>query len=179
MVRCAHRTCEISSIQSLLPLSNRAFVPSPKLLFALSTKPLACGCLMEAKHWRIFNFSHQSLNGLSLNYFPLLDIISPGPWPSSHRSHSSRKDFLYKTPLITAYRLDLSCTAIAFFFSARSVSSVRPAIRASYSASLLVALNSNLRASSSTSMGAAGESSSGLSTMKSAKICPLIDTLGM
>nr|GEX17006.1 armadillo repeat-containing kinesin-like protein 1 [Tanacetum cinerariifolium] len=49
MVRCAHRTCEISSIQSLLPLSNRAFTPSPKLLIALSTKSLACGCLTEAK----------------------------------------------------------------------------------------------------------------------------------
>nr|GEX17005.1 armadillo repeat-containing kinesin-like protein 1 [Tanacetum cinerariifolium] len=43
------RTCEISSIQSLLPLSNRAFTPFAKLLIALSTKPLACGCLTEAK----------------------------------------------------------------------------------------------------------------------------------
>ncbi|GJZ72187.1 hypothetical protein Tco_0636038 [Tanacetum coccineum] len=49
MVRCAHRTYGISSIQSLLPLSNRAIIPSPKLLFSLSTKLLVCGCLTEAK----------------------------------------------------------------------------------------------------------------------------------
>ncbi|GJW61455.1 hypothetical protein Tco_0110790 [Tanacetum coccineum] len=55
-----------------------AFIPSLKLLFALSTKPLACGCLTEAKRWRMHNFSHQSLNGLSLNCFPLSDINSPG-----------------------------------------------------------------------------------------------------
>ncbi|GKB25093.1 hypothetical protein Tco_0864494 [Tanacetum coccineum] len=41
MVRCAHRTCGSSSVQSLLLSSSRAFIPSPKLLFALSTKPLA------------------------------------------------------------------------------------------------------------------------------------------
>ncbi|GJW12703.1 hypothetical protein Tco_1578530 [Tanacetum coccineum] len=76
MVRCAYRTCGSSSIQSLLLSSSYAFIPSHKLLFALSTKPLACGCLTEAKHWRMDNFSHQSLNGLSLNYFPLSDIIS-------------------------------------------------------------------------------------------------------
>nr|GEZ02787.1 hypothetical protein [Tanacetum cinerariifolium] len=57
MVRCSHRMCGISSIQSLLLLSNRAFIPSLKLLFALSSKPLTCGCLTEVKHWRIFNFS--------------------------------------------------------------------------------------------------------------------------
>nr|GEU44718.1 hypothetical protein [Tanacetum cinerariifolium] len=74
--RCADRTCGTSSIQSLLLLSNRVFIPSPKLLFALSTKLLVCGCLMEAKCWRIFSFSHQSLNGLSLNFFPLSDTIS-------------------------------------------------------------------------------------------------------
>nr|GEZ64378.1 putative transposase (putative), gypsy type [Tanacetum cinerariifolium] len=49
MVWCAHMTCGIFSIQSLLPLSNRAFIPSSKLMFALSTKPLACRCLPEAK----------------------------------------------------------------------------------------------------------------------------------
>nr|GEX57007.1 reverse transcriptase domain-containing protein [Tanacetum cinerariifolium] len=52
IVRCAHKTCEISSSKFLLLLSNRALIPSLKLLFALSTKTLACGCLMEAKHWR-------------------------------------------------------------------------------------------------------------------------------
>nr|GFA62291.1 hypothetical protein [Tanacetum cinerariifolium] len=74
MVQCAHRTCGISSIQSLLPLSNRTFTFSPKLLFAFSTKPLACGCLTEAKHWWIFSFSHEFLNGLSLNGF--LDYVA-------------------------------------------------------------------------------------------------------
>ncbi|GKD19765.1 hypothetical protein Tco_1208923 [Tanacetum coccineum] len=77
-VRCAHRTCESSPIQSLLLSSNRALIPSPKLLFSLSTKPFVCGCFTEAKHWRIHSFSHQSLNGLSQNCFPLSDTISPG-----------------------------------------------------------------------------------------------------
>ncbi|GJV86357.1 hypothetical protein Tco_1530295 [Tanacetum coccineum] len=76
MVRCAHRTCESSPIQSLLLSSNRALIPSPRLLFALSTKPFACGCFTEAKHWWIHSFLHQSLNGLSRNYFPLSDTIS-------------------------------------------------------------------------------------------------------
>ncbi|GJV20188.1 hypothetical protein Tco_1369208 [Tanacetum coccineum] len=49
MVRCAHKTCEISLIQSLLLSFSRAFIPSPKLLFSLSTKLLAYGCLVEAK----------------------------------------------------------------------------------------------------------------------------------
>ncbi|GJZ05338.1 putative reverse transcriptase domain-containing protein [Tanacetum coccineum] len=38
MVRCAHRTCESSPIQSLLLSSNRALIPSPNFRFALSTK---------------------------------------------------------------------------------------------------------------------------------------------
>ncbi|GJT73058.1 hypothetical protein Tco_1032344 [Tanacetum coccineum] len=50
IVRWDHRTCESSSIQSLLLSSNLAFIPSPKLLFALSTKPFVCGCFTEAKH---------------------------------------------------------------------------------------------------------------------------------
>nr|GEY48437.1 reverse transcriptase domain-containing protein [Tanacetum cinerariifolium] len=50
IVWCAHKTCEISSSQFLFLSSNRVLIPSPKLLFSLSTKPLACGCLMEAKH---------------------------------------------------------------------------------------------------------------------------------
>nr|GEY43195.1 hypothetical protein [Tanacetum cinerariifolium] len=75
IVRYAYKTCGISSIQSLLLSSSLAFIPSPKLLFALSSKPLAYGCLTEAKRRRFL--SHQSLNGLSLNCFPLSDIISP------------------------------------------------------------------------------------------------------
>ncbi|GKC11946.1 hypothetical protein Tco_1008728 [Tanacetum coccineum] len=50
-----------------------------RLLFALSTRPFACGCFMEAKHWRMQSFSHQSLNGLSRNCFPLTDMTLPGP----------------------------------------------------------------------------------------------------
>ncbi|GJX71898.1 hypothetical protein Tco_0309069 [Tanacetum coccineum] len=56
IVQCAHNTCGTSSIQYLLLSSSRAFIPSPKLMFALSTKPLACGCLTEAKHWRMHSF---------------------------------------------------------------------------------------------------------------------------
>nr|GFB55649.1 reverse transcriptase domain-containing protein [Tanacetum cinerariifolium] len=78
IVRCAHKTCEVSSIQFLLLSSNRVLIPSPKLLFALFTKPLDYRCLTEAKQWRIHSFSQQSLNGLSLNCFPLSDIISLG-----------------------------------------------------------------------------------------------------
>ncbi|GKD63257.1 hypothetical protein Tco_1305365 [Tanacetum coccineum] len=100
MVRCAHKTCGISSIQSLLLSSSRAFISSSKLLFALSTKPLACGCLMEAKRWRMYNFSHQSLNGLSLNCFPLSDIVSPGrPNLQTILSHTN---FLIRLPVIVA-----------------------------------------------------------------------------
>ncbi|GJZ67578.1 hypothetical protein Tco_0630818 [Tanacetum coccineum] len=58
MVRCAHKIYRIYSIQSLLLSSSHAFIPSPKLMFALSTKPLACGCLTEAKCWRMHSFSH-------------------------------------------------------------------------------------------------------------------------
>ncbi|GJW91834.1 hypothetical protein Tco_0169387 [Tanacetum coccineum] len=75
-LRCAHRTCESSPIQSLLLSSNRALITSPILLFALSTKPFACGCFTKAKHWWIHSFSHQYLNGLSWNCFSLSDIIS-------------------------------------------------------------------------------------------------------
>ncbi|GJT86916.1 hypothetical protein Tco_1068633 [Tanacetum coccineum] len=50
IVRCAHKTCDISSNQFLLLLSNHALIPSPKLLFSLSTKSLAYGCLTKAKH---------------------------------------------------------------------------------------------------------------------------------
>nr|GEX69498.1 hypothetical protein [Tanacetum cinerariifolium] len=78
MVRCAHKMCEISSTQFLFLSPNGALIPSHMLLVALSTRPLAWGCLTEAKHWRILSFSPQSLNGLSLNCFPFSDTISPG-----------------------------------------------------------------------------------------------------
>ncbi|GJW64425.1 hypothetical protein Tco_0116309 [Tanacetum coccineum] len=78
MVRCAHKTCGISSIQSLLLSSSRAFIPSPKLLFALSTKPLACGCLTKAKRWRMHIFSHQSLNGHPSRTFSRCSVMCRG-----------------------------------------------------------------------------------------------------
>nr|GEY04739.1 hypothetical protein [Tanacetum cinerariifolium] len=49
IVRCAHKTCGITSIQSLLLSFTHVFIPSPKLLFSLFTKPLACECLTVAK----------------------------------------------------------------------------------------------------------------------------------
>nr|GEX66818.1 hypothetical protein [Tanacetum cinerariifolium] len=39
MVRCAHSTCDTSSIQFLLPSSNLALIPSPNTRFVLSTNP--------------------------------------------------------------------------------------------------------------------------------------------
>nr|GFB40408.1 reverse transcriptase domain-containing protein [Tanacetum cinerariifolium] len=70
-----------------------------RLRFALFTKPLVFGCLTEAKCWQIHSFLHQSLNGLSQNYFPLSEIISHGStqsivakalrigyyWPTMHK----------------------------------------------------------------------------------------------
>ncbi|GJS73712.1 hypothetical protein Tco_0706553 [Tanacetum coccineum] len=61
---------------------------------------LACGCLTEAKHWRIHSFSHQSLNGLSLNCFPLSDMISPGR--SNLHTMLSHTNFLTWAPVIVA-----------------------------------------------------------------------------
>nr|GEV45994.1 reverse transcriptase domain-containing protein [Tanacetum cinerariifolium] len=112
VLMCAHKTCGISSIQSLLLSSTRAFIPSSKLLFDLSTKPLACGCLTEAKRWRIFV------------------TISPAPEPSTQDDPSMNNDH-------------------------------------------------GSGSFSSASMGVAGESSSRRSTMKSAKIYPFTDVLGM
>ncbi|GJY25444.1 hypothetical protein Tco_0400170 [Tanacetum coccineum] len=88
-------TCESSPIQSLLLSSNRALIPYPKLLFALSTKPFVCGCFTEAKHWQIHSFSHQSLNGLSRNCFPLSDTISPGR-PNLQTMLSHARDSRYR-----------------------------------------------------------------------------------
>ncbi|GJR59566.1 hypothetical protein Tco_1501728 [Tanacetum coccineum] len=67
---------------------RRALIPSPKLRLALSTSPLDCGCFTEAKRCVIFNLSHQSLNGLSLNCLPLSEIISPGR-PKRHIERAS------------------------------------------------------------------------------------------
>ncbi|GKB49921.1 hypothetical protein Tco_0900674, partial [Tanacetum coccineum] len=78
IVRCAYKTRGFSSIQFLLLASNLAFIPSPKLRFALSTRPLVYGCLTEVKCWRIHSFSPQSLNGSSQNCFPLSEMISSG-----------------------------------------------------------------------------------------------------
>nr|GEW57421.1 hypothetical protein [Tanacetum cinerariifolium] len=92
----------------------------------------------------------------------------------TERSHGPKKDFLYKILFVTTYPLALQCMALAFFFSSGRISFMRylfdseflesagkgfdlfqvfnyawffcyrPAINASYSASLLVASNLNL-----------------------------------
>ncbi|GJV14573.1 hypothetical protein Tco_1359896 [Tanacetum coccineum] len=66
---------------------------------------LACGCLTEAKHWRIQSFSHQSLNGLSLNCFSLSDMISPGR--SNLYTMLSHTNFLTWAPVIVAIEMGL------------------------------------------------------------------------
>ncbi|GJQ93925.1 hypothetical protein Tco_0005064 [Tanacetum coccineum] len=48
------------------------------LLDFIMVRTLVYGCLTEAKCWRIHSLSHQSLNGLSRNCFPLSETISPG-----------------------------------------------------------------------------------------------------
>ncbi|GJZ75979.1 hypothetical protein Tco_0640444 [Tanacetum coccineum] len=88
----------------LLFSSSLAFIPYPRLLFALSTRSFSCGCFTEVKHWRMHNFSHQSLNALSRNYFPLSDMISPdghlpNPFSGNNRSATIWKfDFTWFLP---------------------------------------------------------------------------------
>nr|GEU80733.1 hypothetical protein [Tanacetum cinerariifolium] len=154
-----------------------------RLLFALFTKPLACGCLTDASFASIHfvNWSMDTIKILTL-------------------SDLSGKDG------------ELGNLGILISLSLRLYAWLASAIKALYSASLLVSSNWNLRAqvnfvpfgfvsirpalepstqdvqsvnsihgsrsSSSTSMGVPRESSSGRSTMKSAKIFPLIDILG-
>ncbi|GJR90322.1 hypothetical protein Tco_0214333 [Tanacetum coccineum] len=76
ILRCAHKTCGTSSSQSLLPLSKRALIPSPKLQFALLTKGLGmfhiCEPPLDVK------LLTQYLKGFSANCFPLSDTIFPG-----------------------------------------------------------------------------------------------------
>nr|GEV57392.1 alpha/beta hydrolases superfamily protein [Tanacetum cinerariifolium] len=102
--------------------------------------------------------------------------MGPPVCTPTHRSHGPRKDFLYKTPSVTAYLPALQPMDLAFLFSSRRISFMRylfdgkflesvgkgsdflqvldhawfychrPAINASYSASLLLASNLNLRA---------------------------------
>ncbi|GJT24270.1 hypothetical protein Tco_0894207, partial [Tanacetum coccineum] len=56
--------CDTSSTQLLFSTPNLALMPSPRMQFALSTCPLVYGCLTDANLCLMFNFSHQSLNGL-------------------------------------------------------------------------------------------------------------------
>ncbi|GKF74681.1 hypothetical protein Tco_0221013, partial [Tanacetum coccineum] len=92
MVQCAHKTCGSSSIQSLLLSSSRAFIPSPKLLFALSTKPLACGCLTDAQLFTpIFEWVVLELLFVIRYYFPRFfrerSVYVNSPfieWPRGH-----------------------------------------------------------------------------------------------
>nr|GEW97112.1 hypothetical protein [Tanacetum cinerariifolium] len=225
MVWCALRTCGSSSNQPLLLSTCRAFIPSPKLLFALSTKPLACGYLTEAKHWNLTfpGFLVRSDKPASLDMLlsiflhahalPASSILSI--WPLLPQ---------ILTPLITTYLPDLRRTTLAFSISAESVPSMRTclvkwaklldAILHRASAFLFSLLGTCLienflkllksvftfsrpalkpstqddqsmnsvhgsKSSSSVSMGVFRESSFGRSTMKSAKICPLSDVLGL
>ncbi|GJY79789.1 hypothetical protein Tco_0485590 [Tanacetum coccineum] len=62
------------------------------------------------------------------------------------RSHGVKKDFLYKLPLINMYWGALIMTFLASFRSSGSRPLNRPASNASYSASLFVVSNSNLKA---------------------------------
>nr|GEY21162.1 hypothetical protein [Tanacetum cinerariifolium] len=71
-----------------------------RLRFALSTSPLDCGCLTDVNRCVIFSLSHQSLNGLSLNCFPLSEIISPGI-PKRH-TILSHTNFFTCPPVIVA-----------------------------------------------------------------------------
>nr|GEW52982.1 hypothetical protein [Tanacetum cinerariifolium] len=133
IVRCAHRTCEISSSQFLILSSNRALIPSPKLLFALSTKPLSCGCLT--------NGPKQRNDGRGKTFYTKLHLSRCTSLPCDTQ------------PLLFSFNLvefllrggqswwTQSCLVHLLFCSPP-----RPAIKASYYASLLVAFNLNLRA---------------------------------
>nr|GEW14281.1 hypothetical protein [Tanacetum cinerariifolium] len=81
-----------------------------------------------------------------------------------------------------ALKLPVSAFTFPRFFTPICSAILSPAIKASYYASLFVASDLNLKASgssSSSSIRVSGESTSGLSTMKSANICPLTNTLGL
>nr|GEW29024.1 hypothetical protein [Tanacetum cinerariifolium] len=152
IVRCAHKTCEISSIQFLLLPFNYALIPTPKLMFALSTKPLAYGCLTEAKRWQIHSFLHPSLNGLFVNCFPLSDFISPSK--PNLETLLSHMNFLTRAPVMLAIGTCLIENSLKVLVKVLTFSKywimpgsfAMPAIKASYSASLLVASNLNYRA---------------------------------
>ncbi|GJU84972.1 hypothetical protein Tco_1292518 [Tanacetum coccineum] len=130
VVRWDHRTCESSSIQSLLLSSNLLFIPSPKLLFALSTKPFVCGAYGCNQHDGYIVF-HTSLNGLSRNCFPLSDTISPGvihvlpSFSTTERISFSFMDFSFSystsTYLLRCAKLmdAILLRASAFLFSLR------------------------------------------------------------
>ncbi|GJU20350.1 hypothetical protein Tco_1153692 [Tanacetum coccineum] len=51
-------TCDNSSTHLPLCLSRRALIPSPRLRFARSTKPLLCGCLTDVKRCVNQNGTH-------------------------------------------------------------------------------------------------------------------------
>nr|GEY71433.1 hypothetical protein [Tanacetum cinerariifolium] len=104
---------------------------SPLLDFIM-VWPLVYGCLTEAKCWQINSFSHQSLNGLSWNYFPLSEIIAPGslivnishaPEPSVqkdpfvnriHGSGSSSSTFISVSSESSSGRLTIESASIYF-----------------------------------------------------------------
>ncbi|GKA56121.1 hypothetical protein Tco_0755193 [Tanacetum coccineum] len=127
-------------------------------LIAFATTDLGPECMLQDPSW-ISLTTYSACSGLT------------------HRSHGSKNDFRYKTPPITAYCLYLIFMARAFFVSAGSVPSVRmssapdpsrhedPSIKRVYGSGV----------SSSTGIPVGGSSSSGLSTMKSARIWPRMD----
>ncbi|GJZ21940.1 hypothetical protein Tco_0558979, partial [Tanacetum coccineum] len=106
MVRYAHSTCDTSSIQFLLPLSNRALIPFPKL-----------GSPFLPIRW------FGVLNGCKSLFD--IDFITPVfEWVISELLSVFRYDLPWTSP-ITAYHIDLILMARAFFVSAGNVSYVR------------------------------------------------------
>ncbi|GKC08998.1 hypothetical protein Tco_1000608 [Tanacetum coccineum] len=83
IVRWDHMTCESSPIQSLLLSYNLAFIPSSKLLFALSTKPFVCWCFTEAKHSVFLRgvWVRKQGNGTDRYNPPQEPIDVPDPYP--------------------------------------------------------------------------------------------------
>nr|GEV41152.1 hypothetical protein [Tanacetum cinerariifolium] len=270
IVRCAHKTYEISSNQFLLLSSNRALIPSSKLLFALSTKPLAPNLQTMLSYTNFLMWAPVMVATGFASIHLILDLraccMTPHGFLSRHSllaaaQHSvtmarertisvcygistclaaynsylplffwknffrelvdaillSASAFLF-SPLGTclienSLKVLLRVLTLSKYLVMTGSFAMRPATKASYSASLLVASNLNLRAyvnfipsrfviirpapkpsmhddssvnsihgsesSFLSSMGVSGESSSGRSTMKSARIYPLTDVLGI
>nr|GFA73191.1 hypothetical protein [Tanacetum cinerariifolium] len=160
IVLWAQRTWGSSSTQFLFPSPKCALMPSPRLLFALSTSPLDCGCLANAKCCVILNLSHQSLNGLSANCLPLSEIISLGI-PKRH-TMLSHTNFFTCSPVnsIPSGFVNMSLAPDPSTHDKPSVNNVHGSSWVSATDVLCRALL-------------------GISLRKSASIWPLIDVLGL